>query len=53
MYFPINAHIEPTFGCNNKCDFCYKQVLEKKEYEYMTIKTAKSISHLCIIIILC
>ena len=30
MFYPINAHIEPTFGCNNKCDFCYQIVLEKK-----------------------
>ena len=44
MFYPINAHIEPTFGCNNKCDFCYQIVLEKKQYDYMTIETAESIS---------
>lgn len=45
MYFPLNVHLEPVFGCNNRCKFCFKQVLDKKnEYEYMSVSTAKRIS---------
>lgn len=42
--FPRNFHIELTFGCNNKCKMCYKQVLTKQEYEYMTPKLATEIA---------
>lgn len=42
--FPRNFHIELTFGCNNKCKMCYKQVLTKKSPEYMPITLAKTIA---------
>lgn len=43
---PWSTQIEMTFGCDNRCPFCYKQVLNKprEEYEFLTPKTAKEIS---------
>lgn len=45
---PWSVQIELVFGCYRKCDFCYKQVIEKEDYEYMGLdvaeKTAKELS---------
>ena len=43
---PWSTQMEMTFGCDNKCPFCYKQVLHKPkgEYDFMTPDTAYEIS---------
>lgn len=43
---PWRISIEQTFGCDNRCPMCYKQVLNKPkgEYEYLTPNTALEIS---------
>lgn len=40
---PWSIQIELSFGCNNKCDFCYKQVVEKNDYDFMSLNTAKQV----------
>ena len=41
---PHYAQIELTFGCNNKCPFCFTQTLQKKHPSTMTLNTAKKIA---------
>ena len=40
---PLNVHVELTFGCNRKCVMCYKQVLNKSGYDFMSLDTARVI----------
>lgn len=44
MYYPVNAYIELTYGCNRRCKFCFTQVLNKTGYDFMNIYTANKIS---------
>lgn len=43
---PWNTQIELTFGCDNRCPMCYKQVLDKPKdsFEFMKLSTARVIS---------
>ena len=43
---PWSSQIELTYGCDNRCPMCYKQILEKpiNEYDFMSLSTAKAIS---------
>lgn len=39
---PWDIQLELTFGCDNRCSFCFKQVnnKERNDYQYMSINTA-------------
>lgn len=43
---PWRIHLELTFGCDNRCPMCFKQVLhkEKGNYNYMNTNTAYNIA---------
>ena len=43
---PWSSQLEITFGCDNRCPMCYRQVLEKpkKQYDFMTPITANQIT---------
>lgn len=41
---PWSIQIELTFGCNRKCKFCFKQVLNNSKRKFMSIKTTQKVA---------
>lgn len=45
--FPLNLHIESSSQCNIKCDHCFRQYMDMKEDEHMSMEMYKKIIDEC------